>query len=105
VLRARTRRPAHTTALPNARRRPHQDDKLGRLLSGSLSQNYDAVIGSLPKGLSTDERLRIRQSAPMSPALGALQALPSVSCVQARGRRRARLAAPSRAAACACVRS
>lgn len=51
------------------------------MLSGSLSQNYDAVIGSLPKGLSTDERLRIRQSAPMSPAMGALQELPQVGAL------------------------
>jgi hypothetical protein len=52
-----------------------QDDKLP---SGSLSRHYDAVIGSLPKGLSQDERLRIRQSAPMSPALGTLSEMPLV---------------------------
>lgn len=52
------------------------DDKLGRLMSGSLSQNYDAVIGSLPRGLTSDERLRIRESVPMSPALGTLSELP-----------------------------
>lgn len=56
-----------------------QDDKLGRLLSGSLSQHYDAVIGSLPKALTEDERIRIRQSAPMSPALGSLSKLPQVT--------------------------
>jgi hypothetical protein len=61
---------------------PVQDDKLGRLLSGSLTQNYDAVIGSLPKGLTHDERLRIRESMPMSPALGALQQIPEVSETQ-----------------------
>eukprot|EP00775_Hariotina_reticulata_P008709 gene8709-8890_t len=49
------------------------DDKLP---SGSLSRHYDAVIGSLPKGLTEDERMRIRQSAPMSPALGTLSELP-----------------------------
>lgn len=52
------------------------DDKMGRMLSGSLTQHYDAVIGSLPKGLTSDERLRVRQSAPMSPAVGSLQQLP-----------------------------
>lgn len=56
-----------------------QDEKLGRLLSSSLSQNYDAVIGSLPKGLTTDERMRIKSSMPMSPAMGALQKIPEVS--------------------------
>lgn len=55
-----------------------QDDKLGRMLTGSLSQHYDAVIGSLPKALSEDERVRIRQSAPMSPAVGSLSKLPQV---------------------------
>lgn len=55
-----------------------QDEKFGSLLSGSLTQNYDAVIGSLPKGLTQDERLRIRESMPMSPALGALQQIPEV---------------------------
>jgi hypothetical protein len=61
-----------------------QDEKLGRLLSGSLTQNYDAVIGSLPKALSSDERLRIRESMPMSPALGALQQIPEV-CRETQG--------------------
>ena len=55
-----------------------QDDKLGSLLSGSLTQNYDAVIGSLPKALSQNERLRIRESMPMSPALGTLSKIPEV---------------------------
>jgi hypothetical protein len=54
------------------------EDKMGRMLSGSLTQHYDAVMGSLPKGLTSDERLRIRQSAPMSPAVGSLQQLPQV---------------------------
>jgi hypothetical protein len=70
-----------------------QDDKVTRLLSGSLSQNYDAVIGSLPRGLSTDERMRIKQSAPMSPALGALHELPLVSWGNWRGLWCARAAA------------
>lgn len=71
-----------------------QDEKLGRLLSGSLTQNYDAVIGSLPKALTQDERLRIRESMPMSPALGALQQIPEVR-KQFRG-------TPSAKCSCAC---
>lgn len=55
-----------------------QDEKLGSLLSGSLSQNYDAVIGSLPRGMSADERMRIKNSMPMSPAMNALQKIPEV---------------------------
>lgn len=52
---------------------------MGRLSSfGSLTQHYQAVIGSLPKALTSDERLRVRQSVPMSPALGSLQQLPQV---------------------------
>ncbi|GBF94434.1 hypothetical protein Rsub_07248 [Raphidocelis subcapitata] len=49
---------------------------LGRVPSGSLARHYDAVIGSLPKGLSEDARARIAASMPMSPALGMLQAMP-----------------------------
>lgn len=49
---------------------------LSRGQSGSLAQNYDAVIGSLPKGLSEDQRARIAASMPMSPALGMLQTMP-----------------------------
>lgn len=57
--------------------------------SGSLAQNYDAVIGSLPKGLSVDERAKIAASMPMSPALGMLQSMPEdkVSLRTVEGRR------------------
>lgn len=55
----------------------HISQELGR----SLGQNYDAVIGSLPKGLTHDERLRIRESMPMSPIAGALQQIPEVCVV------------------------
>ena len=53
-------------------------DSLG---SASLRSNFmaDAVIGSLPRGLSVDERRSIAQSTPMSPALNMLSAMPSVS--------------------------
>lgn len=60
---------------------PPQADKapsFTRGLSGSLAQNYDAVIGSLPKGLSEDQRIKIAGSMPMSPAVGMLQTLPEV---------------------------
>lgn len=49
---------------------------LSRATSSSLANNYDAVIGSLPKGLSLDERARIAASMPMSPAVGMLHTLP-----------------------------
>lgn len=82
---------AHTrhclsVCLPHCCPTAAQDEKLGRLLSGSLTQNYDAVIGSLPKALSSDERLRIRESMPMSPALGALQQIPEVRSRTGQGR-------------------
>jgi len=44
--------------------------------STSLGQNYDAVIGSLPKGLSVEERNKVYASTPMSPARGLLYQLP-----------------------------
>jgi hypothetical protein len=45
----------------------------------SLSRNYEAVIGSLPRALSREERQAAQQSAPTaSPALGALQQVPRV---------------------------
>jgi hypothetical protein len=45
----------------------------------SLGCNYGAVIGSLPRGLSRDERQVALQSAPpASPALGALLQMPRV---------------------------
>ncbi len=53
-----------------------------RARSGSLANNYDAVIGSLPKALSVDQRARIAASMPMSPAVGMLQSMPEV-CVGA----------------------
>lgn len=70
---------AHTRTLVPTRQR--QDDKTGSLTrgtSGSLANNYDAVIGSLPKGLTEDQRARIAASMPMSPALGMLQTMPEV---------------------------
>ncbi|KAI8466821.1 MAG: ATP-grasp domain-containing protein [Monoraphidium minutum] len=67
------------------------DDKgsFSRAASGSLAQNYDAVIGSLPKGLSEDQRARIAASMPMSPALGMLGTMPEdkVSLRTVEGRR------------------
>lgn len=39
----------------------------------------DAVIGSLPQGLSIDEREKIFASTPLSPALNLLSSMPMVS--------------------------
>jgi hypothetical protein len=49
----------------------------------SLGCNYDAVIGSLPRGLSRDERQMAQQSAPpASPAVAALLQMPRVRTAQ-----------------------
>ena len=53
--------------------------RLSTAASGSLASNYDAVIGSLPKGMSTTERERVCASTPMSPARGLLKEMPIVS--------------------------
>ena len=39
----------------------------------------DAVIGSLPRGLSLNEREKIFASTPLSPTLSMLSSMPSVS--------------------------
>lgn len=51
-----------------------------RRMPSSASSNFlsDAVIGSLPKGLSVSERNSILQSMPMSPAVNVLSSLPAV---------------------------
>ena len=70
---------------PQTTKKSQDDDKVGRRLStaasGSLASNYDAVIGSLPKGMSADERKRVCASTPMSPARGLLQEMPMVRLV------------------------
>lgn len=56
---------------------------VGTLFSqSSLQSNFvsDAIIGSLPKGLSGKERERIFQSVPLSPTLNLLHSMPSVGC-------------------------
>lgn len=47
---------------------------------GSLSSNYlsKAVIGSLPKGLTQEDKMRILQALPMSPSRALLQELGAV---------------------------
>ena len=62
-----------------------QDDKARwqSLGSASLQSNYiaDSVIGSLPRGLSIDERQKISQSIPQSPLMSFVSSTPLV-CVQ-----------------------
>ena len=60
-----------------------QDDRLRwtSLGSASLQSNFmaDALIGSLPRGLSLNEREKIFASTPLSPTLSLLSSMPSVS--------------------------
>lgn len=53
--------------------------------SASLQSNFmaDAVIGSLPRGLSLNERDKIFASTPLSPTLSMLSSMPSVSNIHA----------------------
>ena len=48
--------------------------------SMSMKSNFlgDSLIGSLPRGLSVDEKRLIAQSTPLSPTLNMLSAMPSV---------------------------
>lgn len=48
--------------------------------SMSMKSNFlgDSVIGSLPRGLSVDEKRLIAQSTPLSPTMNMLSAMPSV---------------------------
>ena len=60
-----------------------QDDKLRwqSLGKASLHSNFmgSTLLGSLPQGLSVDERTKILQSTPLSPTLNLLSSMPSVS--------------------------
>ena len=49
-------------------------------MASSITANYlsDAVIGSLPKGLTQDQKLKIQQSVPMSPSMGVLKEMKAV---------------------------
>ena len=53
----------------------------GLFSQSSLQSNFvsDAIIGSLPQGLSGKEREKIYQSVPLSPTLNLLHSMPSVS--------------------------
>jgi hypothetical protein len=52
-------------------------------MSASISNFVsEAVIGSLPKGLTDQEKARIAASLPMSPALNTLADLPKVSPIR-----------------------
>ena len=46
----------------------------------SLHSNFmgSSLLGSLPQGLSVDERTKILQSTPLSPTLNLLSSMPSV---------------------------
>jgi hypothetical protein len=50
---------------------------------GSMTSNFigDAVIGSLPRGMGEDERLRVFMNTPLSPMRSAMQEMPQVQCV------------------------
>lgn len=41
----------------------------------SASGNWSAVIGSLPKGLTTDEKMKVKMSVPPSPSAALLKEL------------------------------
>ena len=60
-----------------------QDDRLRwtSLGSASLQSNFmaDALMGSLPRGLSLNEREKIFASTPLSSSLSLLSSMPSVS--------------------------
>jgi hypothetical protein len=47
--------------------------------------NWSAVIGSLPKGLNTEERARLKSSVPPSPSANLLREMNAVSYVGWRG--------------------
>ena len=54
--------------------------KGGLLSHSSLQSNFvsDAIIGSLPRGLSGKEREKVFQSVPLSPTLNLLNSMPQV---------------------------
>lgn len=70
-----------------------QEDRLRwtSLGSASLQSNFmaDAIIGSLPQGLSVDEREKIFASTPLSPALNLLSSMPLVRICHKQLHRRA----------------
>lgn len=55
-------------------------DKLGR---ADLNHNYitDAVVGSLPHGLSLDDRRHVLEKTPASPLVQSLQSVSEVRCL------------------------
>jgi hypothetical protein len=55
--------------------------RMGLLSHNSLQSNFlsDAIIESLPRGLSGKEREKVFQSVPLSPTLNLLSSMPQVS--------------------------
>lgn len=51
----------------------------GTSFNASTSANWSAVIGSLPKGLTNDEKMRIKMNVPPSPSAALLKELNPVS--------------------------
>lgn len=49
---------------------------------GSLTSNYKAVIGSLPKGLTMEDKMKLVQALPMSPSRALLQEMGVVRCLR-----------------------
>ena len=56
---------------------------MGLLSHNSLQSNFlsEAIIESLPKGLSGKEREKVFQSVPLSPTLNLLSSMPQVSAM------------------------
>jgi hypothetical protein len=52
--------------------------QLAGSLGGHPPTNWGAVIGSLPKGLTNDEKLRVKMSVPPSPSANLLKEMNAV---------------------------
>lgn len=61
-----------------------QDERSSKFTSSSLSSNFlnDAIIGSLPKGLTSEEKMKVLQSTPMSPSRALLQEMSNTAVSQ-----------------------
>ncbi|MEW5318059.1 MAG: hypothetical protein WDW38_009312 [Sanguina aurantia] len=59
------------------------DERSSKFTSSSLSSNFlnDAIIGSLPKGLTSEEKMKVLQSTPMSPSRALLQEMSNTAAV------------------------
>ncbi len=52
--------------------------QLGTSITHTTSGNWSAVIGSLPKGLTSDEKMKIKMSVPPSPSAALLKEMNQV---------------------------